>query len=228
MGTPTDSFIRLLTSRHRVVVLGGLAVIAHGFSRSTYDGDIWLDPMDSASTWASSLAKTVKEFGGLTMHRLPGWSLIDSTDISDVIEESRVIRIVGLDCPLDVFRQPNETDMELFDEIFGRGQQKDDGTVLPDPLDLIRSKSDTGRDKDQQDILFLESLVRADYKKRLPVATIEEATAMLNRYSEWQVLQAALENPSEQVRALTHQHLREFAEAGDPFSQAILEGREIP
>ena len=45
MDTPTDQFIRKLTQRHRVVVLGGLAVIAHGLSRSTYDGDIWLDPM---------------------------------------------------------------------------------------------------------------------------------------------------------------------------------------
>jgi len=51
---------------------------------------------------------------------------------------------------------------------------------------------------------------------------------MLGRYSEWQVLLAALKNPSDEVRELAMTHLREFAAAGDPFSQAILEGREIP
>jgi hypothetical protein len=46
METPTDQFVRILTGSHRVMVLGGLAVIAHGLSRSTYDGDVWLEPMD--------------------------------------------------------------------------------------------------------------------------------------------------------------------------------------
>jgi hypothetical protein len=94
METPTDNFIRDLTQRHRVIVLGGLAVIAHGFSRSTYDEDIWLDPMGSST--------------------------------------------------------------------------------------------------------------------------------------EWQVRLPALQNPSPEVRELAMTHLREFAAAGDPFSQAILEGRELP
>jgi hypothetical protein len=51
---------------------------------------------------------------------------------------------------------------------------------------------------------------------------------MLERYSECQVLQSALTNPSPEVRELAMTHLHEFAEAGDPFSQAILAGREIP
>lgn len=45
--TLTALFVRRLTQSHRVVVLGVLAVIAHGLSRSTYDGDIWLEPMAS-------------------------------------------------------------------------------------------------------------------------------------------------------------------------------------
>ncbi len=57
---------------------------------------------------------------------------------------------------------------------------------------------------------------------------VDEARAMLDRYSEWRVLQAALTNPCEEVRELATTHLHEFAEAGDPFSQAILAGREIP
>jgi len=60
------------------------------------------------------------------------------------------------------------------------------------------------------------------------LADLEDAQEMLGRYSEWQVLLAALKNPSDEVRELAMTHLREFAAAGDPFSQAILEGREIP
>lgn len=33
-----------LARKHRVVMLGGLAVIGHGLSRLTYDSDVWLDP----------------------------------------------------------------------------------------------------------------------------------------------------------------------------------------
>jgi hypothetical protein len=33
-----------LARRHRVLMLGGLAVIGRGLSRSTYDSNVWLDP----------------------------------------------------------------------------------------------------------------------------------------------------------------------------------------
>ena len=45
MASTVQTFIDSLTSRYRVVVLGGLAVIAHGYSRHTQDADIWLDPL---------------------------------------------------------------------------------------------------------------------------------------------------------------------------------------
>jgi hypothetical protein len=228
METPSDAFIRELTRNHRVVVLGGLAVIAHGFSRSTYDGDIWLDPMADCEEWAKVLENTCNAFKNLTMHRWPGWLPVSGAEIAGAVDETGMIRVMGLDCPLDVFRKPNEIVIDDFDGICERGKLRGDGTLLPDPLDLIQSKFDTGRDKDLQDILYLESVVRADYKKRLPVASLEEARAMLGRYSEWQVLVPALENPSLDVRELAMTHLREFAAAGDPFSQAILEGRELP
>ncbi len=228
MDTPTDQFIRQLTRRHQVVVLGGLAVIAHGLSRTTYDGDIWLDPMGDVSEWSAVLEKTCLEFGGLSLHRLPGWVLVSGSDVIDAVEETNMVRIHGLDCPLDVFRKPNEIEISEFDDVCQRAEPRSDGTLLPDPLDLIRSKFNTERDKDLYDILHLESVVRADYKSRLPTASLEEATALLDRYSEWQVLLPALENPSPEVRELAMTHLREFAAAGDPFSLAILEGRELP
>jgi hypothetical protein len=228
MDTPTDHFVRQLTRRQRVVVLGGLAVIAHGFSRSTYDGDIWLEPMGDHREWSAVLERACLDFGGLTLHRLPGWTPVSGEGLAEAIHETGMVRIHGLDCPLDVFRKPNEFELDEFDAVCRRAILRADGTLLPDALDLIQSKLDTGRDKDLQDIQHLESIVRADYKKRLPITTPEEAATLLGRYSEWQVLLAALENPSPEVRELAMTHLREFAAAGDPFSLAILEGRELP
>jgi len=228
MGTPTNRFIRQLTSGYRVIALGGLAVIAHGHSRSTLDGDIWLEPMSDPAAWANFLENQCNAFGNLTIHRLPGWTRVAGPEIAEAIEETSVVRVLGLDCPLDIFRKPNEVEIEAFDTFCERGTKRSDGTILPHPLDLIETKLDTGREKDLQDISFLESLVRTDYKQRLPTAPPEEARAMLERYSEWQVLRAALSNPAPEIRELAMCQLKEFAEAGDPFSLAILEGREIP
>lgn len=208
--------------------MGGLAVIAHGHSRHTQDADIWLDPVESPAEWAAVLERAREDFSGITIHRLPGWTEVSGSEIAAAADETGMVRILGLSCPLDIFRRPNEFVELGFEEVVGRARKSSDGTYLPAPLDLIQSKLETGREKDIKDIEHLESLVRDEYKKRLPLATLDEAGEMLDRYSEWQVLVMALENPLEEVRELAMTHLREFAAAGDPFSQAILEGREIP
>ncbi len=228
MGTSADTLIRRLTREHRIVVLGGLAVIAHGHSRSTYDADIWLDPLGSSGEWCAVLEKACLEFGGITLHRLPGWIPVSGADLVDAVEETNMIRILGLNCPLDIFRKPNEIEIEDFSAVVSRSSLSGDGTYLPDPIDLIQSKLETGRQKDLYDIQHLESVVRSKYQNLLPTASLDEAEALLGRFSDWQVLQMALENPSFEVQELARTHLREFAAAGDPFSQAILEGRELP
>ncbi len=83
-----------------------------------------------------------------------------------------MVRVLGLDCPLDIFRKPNEIEISDFDAICRRATLCSDGALLPDPLDLIQSKLDTGRDKDLKDIQHLESVVRADYKLRLSTASL--------------------------------------------------------
>ena len=187
-----------------------------------------MEPLGSDEEWCAALEEACREYGGLTLHRLPGWVPVSGPNLVEAVAETSMVRIHGLDCPLDVFRKPNEISIDDFDAICKRAENRGDGTLLPHPLDLIQSKLDTGRDKDFHDIQHLESLVRADYKKRLPLANFDEAREMLGRYSDWQVRVAALENPDAGVRELAMTHLREFASAGDPFSQAILEGREIP
>jgi len=224
MGTPTDRFLTRITATRRVVVLGGLAVIAHGLSRPTDDADIWLEPMEGAEEWCRFLEEHCVNFGGLTIHRLPGWTPVTGSGLIDAIVEVGMLRILGLDLPLDIFRRPNEFEADQFDEVFHRGTMHRDGTTLPHPVDLIVTKSLTNRDKDFRDVAFLESVTREEYFAKLPTATFEEATFMLERYAEWQVLETALSNPSHEVQDLAIGLLREFAEAGDPFSRDILEG----
>lgn len=228
MAIPVQAFIDQLTLEHQVVMIGGLAVIAHGYSRHTQDADIWLDPLSSSEQWAQVVAGVCEKFPSTKIHRLPGWVEVFGDELVIAVEETGVVRISGLNQPLDIFRRPNEFEETQFQEVASRAWKQADGSLLPDPLDLIQSKLETGRDKDRQDIMHLESVVRADYKKRLPLATLEEAENLLGRYSEWEVLRAALENPLPEVRELAMGHLREFAAAGDPFSLAILEGRELP
>jgi hypothetical protein len=228
MAKTVPTFIDELTQQHRVVILGGLAVIAHGYDRHTLDVDIWLDPLSSAKEWIDVVEAACAKTAGTTMHRLPGWVRVEGEDAAAAVEETGMLRILGLNLPLDIFRRPNEFEENEFDAVVFRTSRNQDGTLLPDPLDLIQSKLATGRDKDFKDIQHLESVVRADYKIRLPVATLEEAKHLLGRFSEWQVLGFALENPLPDVRELAMTHLREFAVLGDPFSQAILDGRELP
>lgn len=228
MGSPTDRFLNDLTSSKRVVILGGLAVIAHGLSRTTDDADIWLEPMENAEEWCRFLEEKCGNFDGLTIHRLPMWTPVTGYELVEAIEETGILRILGLDCPLDIFRKPNEFEPDDFDGVFQRSTPNSDGTNLPHSVDLIVTKSLTNRSKDHQDLAFLESITKEDYFAKLPTATFEEAQFMLDRFAEWQVLEAALTNPSPNVQALATGILKEFAEGGDPFSRDILEGRKTP
>lgn len=139
-----------------------------------------------------------------------------------------MVRVSGLSRPLDIFRRPNEFSEDDFERVVARAIRNSDGTLLPHPVDLIQTKIDTGRDKDRMDIFHLESLIRAEYRERLPVVDASEAREMLERYSDWEVLSVAMNHPAPEIRELAMEHLREFAAEGDPFSQAILAGRPIP
>lgn len=228
MATTTRDFVRALTARHDVLVIGGLAVIGHGLNRPTKDVDLWLDPLDSAEAWAAAVARACSAFPSLTIHTLPGWRRIDGPAIAAAATDVGMVRILGLDCPLDLFRQPNEFAAAAFPEVLSRASRNVDGTWLPDPLDLAISKDLTGRDQDVQDIRFLETKVRNAWVSQLPTASLEEAQALFARYVDWETCAAALRNPDPRIHAIARSQLEQFAAEGDPFSLAILEGRLIP
>ncbi|MBC8128348.1 MAG: hypothetical protein H8M99_14500 [Gloeobacteraceae cyanobacterium ES-bin-144] len=228
MGTTTGQFISALTDGHDVIVIGGLAVIAHGFNRPTKDVDVWLNPLSSPQAWADILEQICKRFTDLSIHTLPGWRTVIGSEVAVAAEEIGMVRILGLDCPLDIFRKPNEFSADEFSVVLSRATRNTDGTWLPDPIDLAISKEMTNRDKDMQDVNFLESIVRKRWVDQLPTASADEARALLDRFVDWRTCEAALLNPSPVVREMALAYLREFAADGDPFSQALLSSTQIP
>ena len=143
-------------------------------------------------------------------------------EVSDEIEAYGVIRVGGLDLPVDVFRRPNEFSEEEFDEVWNGASVVENGLALPAEVHLYATKLNTGRQHDEDDIAFLESLIRARFKERLPVCDLAEATSMLDRFLDPEALQHAKHNPLPEVRALALKYLREFEADGDPYSRDIL------
>ena len=204
MGTKTDSdeVVRRLADEFRVLTLGGLAVIATGLSRNTYDADIWVEPFASPEEWSNHLSPILYASGTAQPVAIGSWEKIGRGKLAGVIGRDGVIRVNGLERPLDIFRDPNQLAMEDFDEIWDRAQLQDDGTRLPDPIDLLVSKQETGRDKDRADIIFLEGKIEADYLARLPKVSADEAARKLGRFLTPRVAEAALAHPDEDVGRL--------------------------
>ena len=224
MGAPKlDAFLHALTGERRVLLLGGLAIIAHGLSRATKDADIWLEPMESAGAWADLLFATTAHFPETRIARPPGWAVMESREeVAIAADETGMVRVLGLECPLDIFRRPNEFEEAAFDDVWNRAAEKEDGVRLPDAADLLASKHDTGRDRDAEDIHFLEAKLRRISGDALLTASRAEAEAIFARYVDHAVAARALENPDLAVQALARELLGELAAQGDPFARDAL------
>lgn len=171
----TAIIIHALAEKHRVLMLGGLAVISHGHPRPTFDADIWLDPVLDPSAWASVVLTLCRMYPALQPVALGSWSQISTEDLSVVIAEDGMIRLMGANQPLDIFRHPNELHIDEFDNVWQRATPLADGTRLPDVIDILVTKLNTGRDKDLQDIAFLEAKAEREYLRTLPDADAAQA-----------------------------------------------------
>ncbi len=217
-----EDFVDHLAQQRRVIVLGGLAVISHGLSRSTKDADIWLEPMATASEWAAHLRQTLAAFPSSSPYCLTERRIISLDEIDGIIETDRVLRIKGITPDLDIFRIPNNIESDQFDEIWNECPPSDSGVRVMNEVHLIVTKAETGRPQDENDILFLEAKVRREMSAALRTATPEEADALFDRYIDHAVLTAALANPHDTVRARALSLLRDLAAAGDPFARDAI------
>jgi len=210
-----------LAANHRVLMLGGLAVISHGNTRPTIDADVWLDSSLPNDAWVNAVNDLVSGHA-LQLISIGGWEPVAPSELLDVILSDRVVRVVGADQPLDIFREPNELGLLEFDDVWDRAMPMDDGTRVPDPIDLLVTKQDTGREKDWLDIAFLEKKAEGQYLELLPTAEEGTALMMLERFLTPTVAEAAIAHPAPAVRAAGQRYLHELAEAGDPFAAEAL------
>ena len=222
MAATFQQFLARAATRQRVVLIGGLAVIAHGYSRPTKDADAWLEPLDSPEAWAAALCATLAEFADLRLWCLAERRDVEAGRLAEVIATFGVVRVCGLHADLDLFRRPNNLACEDFQTVWGQAEPWADDVRVMDPMDLILTKENTGREQDRQDIGFLEAKIRTDFGARLAVASLDEARALLARYADHVVCERALTNPDPAVRALARGVIEELAAAGDWFSRDVL------
>lgn len=89
----SDEIIRLLAGDFRVMTLGGVAVIASGLSRNTFDADIWVEPMDSAERWAKDVARFIYDAGPTEVVAIGSWQNVARKQLAAVIERFLTLRV---------------------------------------------------------------------------------------------------------------------------------------
>ncbi len=85
--------------------------MTQAFNRPTKDADVWLEPLGSSSVWADALEQVCSRSPGLTLHTLPDWRQVTGPEIAAAAEEVGMVRVLGLDCPPDIFRQLRDESM---------------------------------------------------------------------------------------------------------------------
>ncbi len=117
MGSPTaEQILEGIAATHRVIILGGLAVIAHGHPRTTDDSGIWLDPNPGIDAWCQTIRKALQSIPNYYLFDIEFQDSIDPADLESTINRIGMIRIAGLNRYLDIFYQPNQLEPEDFDE----------------------------------------------------------------------------------------------------------------
>ncbi len=82
--------IAMFAARTRVLVLGGVAVIAHGMSRNTHDADVWVEPGENAVSWANLVLAVIAGFPTITPVRLALWTPLAAAELADAIESDGI------------------------------------------------------------------------------------------------------------------------------------------
>lgn len=223
MGASVEDFLARLSAEGRVLLLGGIAVIAHGMARATKDVDVWFEPLSNIAAWTERLGAVLSLFPSASGYDLLRRVALGPHEaIEPVVARDGVVRIVGLDRPLDVFHTPHNVAPDEFDGVWTRATARFGGVRVPDEIDLLLTKEGTPRDQDAADIAYLESLVRKRLTPRLQECAYEEAAAIFRRYADHETCRASLLNPDERVRALGRSVLQDLADGGDPFAAELL------
>src|SRR5438874_1437614 len=76
------------------------------------------------------------------------WSLaqqceLNAQAIASEVADFGVVRVSGFDRDIDVFRRPNELELEDFEEVWAAAKPMEDGTRLPSEPHLLVTKANT-------------------------------------------------------------------------------------
>lgn len=224
MATSADQFVELLARRTRVLMLGGLAMIAHGLARTTKDIDIWVNPEENESIWATVIADALADVPEARVCDLSKRTTVDVSLVEEVVARDGVIRIVGLDRPVDIFRVPYNMESGDFDHIWKRATMELHNVRIPEEIDLLLTKTGTTRSQDIADVSFLEDRIRKRYEQILPSCDYEKAADVLGRYADHYICKLAMKSPDIRVRNLALNILKQFAADGDPYAREIING----
>lgn len=98
--------------------------------------------------------------------------------LEEVIVEFGVVRVRGLSENLDIFRRPNNLKESDFEECWRLARTLEDSPArVVHPVDLLATKLETGRDRDQGDITFIEAKIRTDWNRKLASGPPAEAVS---------------------------------------------------
>lgn len=130
-----------LLNAHKVeyLVVGGYAVVFHGYPRFTGVLDIWVNPTEEN---AGKVLKAIQEFGFGSL----GLSLNDFYNIDSVVQ-------MGYSpCRIDIMT--SVSGIEFIESYKNKEVKEIDGIEIPiiNLSDLIKNKKATGRFKDLDDI----------------------------------------------------------------------------
>ena len=202
MDSKSERLVRMLCEKNRVILLGGIAMLAHGFARFTRDVDIWLDPTGGISAWVMSLSSAVAHFEKSKYVSARTKAEVDLAEIHPLVEAEEMIRITGLDMDVDVFFRPNNLKIDDFDSVWNRAVEKEKGLRIPDEIDLGLTKLGTERIQDRIDIEWLDAKIMPALSKKLDSCSLDEAEAVFSRITSIPLLTSAMKNPNPLVRSL--------------------------
>lgn len=206
-------------------MIGGLAVIAHGLSRPTKDADVWLDPTKGLESWLSVVSNLIAPPERVVT--LPGWQELAPAKLVENVESVGMVRVEGLDMPLDIFFRPNGLQIDEFERVWGDSTSLVDGTKLPSLLDLLCTKEETNRNRDFNDAGYLIGMARKQQGEKLSKAeSVSEAMNLIDAFFDHSVLEHGLKNPMPGIREAIWREIEALALDGDPFAKEMLEARE--
>ena len=163
--------LSLIKCRVRCLVLGGVACNIYGSTRMSEDTDLWVDPTQGGTAWIQHLIMAAKHCNERchliclrnqsTLGNFPEDFHPDSAlkKLEALIEEDAVIRLQNETGTLDAFYTVNGLDD--FEAAWKQSIPCDESLRVLSVPDLIKTKKDTGRQRDQDDIQFLEKLLKS-------------------------------------------------------------------